>query len=97
MTRRLREFAEIRNGNMILIHCQGRKGDGSEHCCGMIRVPFTPPLQGCEPFKITEADHPGYWTRTGGETLDDFSMTPSVDAGECGHFSVTNGQIVVGG
>lgn len=90
--RPLREHAEIRNGNMVIISCQGLK-DGQEHCGGMIRVPFTPPLAGCEPFKITDADHPGYWNRVSGETLDDLTLQPSIDAGECGHFHVTNGMI----
>ena len=90
---RLREFnAEIRCGNVLLLSCQGRKEDGSEHCCGMIRVPFEPPLPGCQLAELCNS--PGYWKRTSGETVDDLMLRQSVDAGDCGHFNVTNGEII---
>ena len=89
----LRDCAEIRNGNMLIIYCQGMKPDGSQHCDGRIRVPFLPPLSGCLPYAITDKDHPGHWHRVSGETLDDLTLIPSIDAGECGHFHITKGQV----
>lgn len=90
---RLREFAEIRMGNMLLVACQGITKEGEPHCCGTIRIPFDPPLPGCSRAKL-DPDHPGYWKRTEGSTVDDITLTPSLDAGECGHFNVTKGEII---
>jgi len=82
------EFAEIRSGNCLIISCQG---DGGKHCGGWLRIPFSPALPGCsepEPLKNGMV-----WKRTGGETLEDLSLSPSIDADVCGHFFVENGQI----
>ena len=38
-------------------------------------------IVGCGPYR---------WTRTG-DTFDTLTMTPSVDAHACGHFTLTNG------
>lgn len=78
----------IRGGNVLLVACQGEA-----HCCGYIRVPFSPTLGGApEP----EPSQPigVVWQRVAGETLNDMTLSPSIDAGECGHFYITNGQIV---
>lgn len=88
---RLREFnAEIRNGNVLIVDCCGVK-DGEQHCCGRIRIPFEPVL-GQSPAKPTETGK--IWRRISGATVDDLTLDPSIDAGECGHFHVQNGRIV---
>jgi len=77
---------EIRNGNTLLVDCQI-----PDHCCGMIRVPFRPTI-GDAPLAPPIGTQE-YWNRVSGETVEDISLTPSVDAGSCGHFNVENGQI----
>lgn len=69
--------------NCLIVPCQG------EHkCCGVIRIPFTPTIDGTQ-----EAKADRYWKRESGETLDDITLSPSIDAGECGHFYIRNGGI----
>lgn len=91
MSRKLRdaEHAEIRKGNTLLISCQGN------HCGGWIRVPFSPTLDGApEPKPATTREGARIvWTRVSGSTIDDITLSPSVNAFECGHFNVTNGEI----
>lgn len=88
----LREYGEIRHGNSLLFPCFGKKKDGSQHCCGMIRVPFNPPLPGCQLAEPVEGQ---YWIREQGETLDDLTLKQSVEAYECGHVEIKNGQMIV--
>lgn len=77
----------IRGGNVLLIECQGES-----HCAGRIRVPFRPPIgDGPEPAPTKEGL---VWQRVSGETIDDITLSPSVDAGDCGHFNVQNGSVV---
>jgi len=82
-------FVEIRHGNVLLMPCQGDEG---KHCCGMLRIPFTPGIDsasGGEPLK-----NGMLWTRTGGTTLNDLTLSPSIDAAECGHFHIIDGKVV---
>lgn len=81
---------EIRHGNVLLIPCQG-----NGHCGGLIRVPFTPTLDGApEPKPATTRDGGEcVWTRVSGTTAEDITLSPSVDADECGHFHVVNGKV----
>lgn len=87
---RLREFAYIKAGNVLIVDCMGIK-DGEQHCCGRIRVPFVPPLDGSTNPQPTREGQ--LWKRISGTTVDDLTLEPSVDAGECGHFNVLNGEI----
>ncbi len=99
--RSLKDYAEIRQGNRLLILCQGTV-DGKEHCGGRIIVPFDPPLDGFskyDEFRQTAgllASQPlkYVWQRTSGTSLEDLTLHPSVDAGKCGHFWIRTGQIV---
>ncbi len=89
----LREFGEIRQGAVLIVPCMGKiNEDGSEHCCGKIRIPFKPPLPGFKPVK-PNADNK-YWTRERGQSLDDLTLSQSIDAGDCGHFMITDGKIL---
>ena len=88
----LREFGEIRHGNVLLVFCQGVPRNGEPHCCGMIRVPFEPTIAGTPLARPNESQQK-YWHRESGTTVDDLTLTPSVDAGDCGHFSVEGGWI----
>lgn len=91
---RLREFnAEIRDGNVLLVCCMGKR-NGEQHCCGMIRIPFSPSIAGKPLARFSEMENKLYWTRVSGETVDDLTLAPSIDAGECGHFTITNGDIL---
>lgn len=85
------EHAEIRNGNTLLISCVGGPG-WSQHCGGLLRVPFAP---GIDNAPGAEPDHPGapVWNRESGETIDDLTITPSGNAFECGHFWIRGGEI----
>lgn len=86
MGRKLSECARIRSGNILLIECQG------EHKCGgYLRVPFAPGLEGA--VDASPNSNGCVWRRTG-TGLEDMSLSPSVDAGICGHFFVRNGEIV---
>ena len=86
--------AEIRNGNTLIISCQGKKPDGSEHCGGWIRVPFQPTI-GDASLAPPNPTSPGYWTRESGETIDDITLSPSIDAQECGHFHIRHGEVTL--
>lgn len=77
---------------------QGRRGLGisfqcmTGHCCGRIRVLFANPLDGGAPWPDDE-DHGGgkyRWQRTG-DTFEALSLSPSVDADVCGHFTLRDG------
>ena len=91
---RIREFnAEIRHGNCLIISCQGTDNQGNRpHCCGMIRIPFRPTLNG-----VPEANSEGnkYWKRSEGETVDDITFAQSINAGGCGHFNITKGELII--
>ena len=82
--------ASIRNGNVLVVSCQGSHG-GKGPCGGYLRLPFTPGLNsapGAQP------NSKGFvWKKVRGESLDDLTLEPSFDAGECGHFFVTDGEI----
>ena len=69
----------------------GKDTDGEQHCCGMIRIPFSPPLPG---FAVV-SDAVRYWQRTSGDTVDDLTLEQSVNADKCGHFNITNGNVIV--
>lgn len=87
---RLREFnGEIRAGNVLLIDCPAIVG-GQQHCCGKIRIPFHPPLVGFSPIGDEKR-----WLRDSGESIDTITLSPSIDAGNCGHFLVRSGEIVL--
>lgn len=88
----LREFGEIRHGNTLLVPCMGKKEDGSQHCCGMISIPFDPPLSGSQLGRPTDQ---GYWIRESVTTLDYLTLRQSVQAGGCGHFTIKNGRLEV--
>jgi len=83
------EYAEIQNGNTLVVSCQG------DHCSGRIRIPFSPTLDGSpEPRPATTKEGQEFiWTRSGGTTIDDITLSPSINAFECGHFNVINGEI----
>lgn len=88
---RLSDIPDVRlTDQALIVPCQGKKADGSAHCCGMIRVPFEPTLNGAG--KAPQAQR--YWQRVSGETLDDITLLPSIDADACGHFHITNGAVV---
>lgn len=90
---RLREFnGEIRAGNLLLVDCCGIV-KGEQHCGGKIRIPFKPPLPGCKPYKNGKYDAV-VWDRLAGATVDDITLSPSIDAGSCGHFVIEEGEIV---
>lgn len=90
---RLRELGEVRKGNVVLVHCLGKNEQGGQHCCGTIRVPFTPPFAGCE---LAAPTNDGlYWLRTGGDSVDEITLKDSVHAGSCGHFNIVNGEVVI--
>lgn len=80
------------------INAGDRKGVGvsfecmTGHCGGRIRVLFANPLDGGPPLADDEqhGGGPYRWHRTG-ETFDTLSLSPSVDADVCGHFTITNG------
>lgn len=79
------EHAEIRGGNVLLLSCV------TNHCGGWLRIPFQPGIDGApagEPLANGMV-----WNRTAGETLDDLTLSPSIDADACGHFHVINGAI----
>lgn len=87
---------ELRHGNRLLVPCQGKQTDGSAHCHGLIQIPFAPGINGVvagTPLYAHTA-HEVIWDRVGGTSLDDLTLTPSIDAGDCGHFHVTSGEIV---
>jgi hypothetical protein len=90
MPKKLRdlEHAAINYGNLLLISCQGDHG-----CGGWIGVPFRPGIDGAPDG---EPNRPGgyVWTRESGTTIDDLTLSPSINAHECGHFHVKNGEIV---
>ena len=87
---RLLDIPETRlSANCLIVPCQGRNPDGSPHCCGMIRIPFKPTIGGSQPVQAER-----YWTRESGEMLNDITLSPSIDAGDCGHFHIQNGSIV---
>lgn len=74
---------ELRD-NLLLLPCMG--GGEHQHCGGWIRVPFANPICG------ERAPAERYWEREG-ETLDTLTLTPSVNAGDCGHFTITSGEV----
>lgn len=80
------EYAEIRGGNVLIIPCQG-----NHDCCGRLRIPFRPGIGGAPSGPPTW--NGVVWERQSGETLDDLTLSPSIDAAECGHFVVRNGSI----
>lgn len=80
--------ARMSTNSVLVVPCQGKKPDGSPHCCGCIRIPFTPPIPGHE---LQPAER--HWTRNSGESLADIDLSPSIDAGECGHFHIRDGEI----
>ncbi len=84
-------YADIRNGNTLLVCCQGTH-DGKGRCAGMLRVPFSPPIGGAPEPKPLENGM--VWKRESGETLDTISLSPSIDGGSCGHFCVRDGRII---
>lgn len=89
------EMAEIIGGNELLISCQGCV-DGREHCGGGLAIPFKPGINGA-PDGDPRLNRKGYvWTRTSGETIEDITLKPSIDAKECGHFFVQHGKITQG-
>jgi hypothetical protein len=90
---RLREFGEIRYGNCLLVPCMGKDHVGEQHCCGSIRIPFQPTINGALLAKANEDGR--YWQRIGGETLDNIGFTDSINAGRCGHFTIKDGEITV--
>ncbi len=83
--------ASIRSGNVLVVSCQGNHG-GKGSCGGYLRLPFTPGLNGAPG---AQPNSKGFvWLRDlKGNTLDTLTLTPSFDAGECGHFYVTDGEI----
>jgi hypothetical protein len=83
-------IAEIRHGNTLIISCQG-----AHACGGCIRVPFSPTLDGApEPRPATTREGGMLtWMRISGSTIDDLTLSPSINADVCGHFNVVNGQI----
>jgi hypothetical protein len=83
--------AEMRD-NMLMIPCQGKKADGSQHCIGRIRVPFSPAIGGASLAQPPGKD--GYWIRVSGENIDNLTLSPSIDAGDCGHFKVVGGKVI---
>ena len=90
MNKRLSELedARIDAGNRLVLPCQG------EHDCGgMIGVPFKP---GIDRAPDGEPLRPGgpVWNRVSGDSLKNLTLSPSIDAHECGHFHITNGEIV---
>jgi hypothetical protein len=89
MGKPLREFGEIRNGNILIIkYCQG-----AHQCGGYLRVPFTPGIDGSPDGKPSKENGP-IWKRITGETIDTLTLNPSLDFGECGHFNIINGEII---
>jgi hypothetical protein len=85
---RLREFGEIRKGNCVIVACLGLRSDGEPHCCGTIRIPFTPTIGGAPLLQAST-----HFLRVSGETIDDLTLRQSVNAGDCGHFNITDGDI----
>lgn len=90
---RLREFGEIRHGNCLLVPCMGKNKESGQHCCGTIRIPFQPTINNAPLAAPNQEGY--YWTRTRGETLDDIEFKDSINAGNCGHFNIGNGEITV--
>ncbi len=89
--RPLSEFAELRDGNhLVIMQCQGK-----HQCAGYIRIPFRPTINGApdSPPAKNSLGQPIWWNRTKGSTLTDITLEPSIDAGECGHFHITDGKI----
>ena len=82
------EYAEIRDGNHLLISCQG-----DHECGGWLCIPFSPVIGDAAP---AEPLRPGgvIWTRVSGETIEDITLSPSINAYECGHFHIQNGAVV---
>lgn len=90
---RLREFGEIRHGNCLLVPCMGKTEKGEQHCCGMVRIPFQPTINNAP---LADPNQDGlWWERIGGETLDDIGFKDSINAGACGHFNISAGEIIV--
>lgn len=91
MSIKLLDIVECRlsSSNCLLVPCQGKNPDGSPHCCGMIRIPFTPTLESAPLTPNAQR----YWDRISGETLADITLSPSIDAGQCGHFHIVDGEI----
>jgi hypothetical protein len=81
-------LVKIKNGNVLLIECQG-----NNHCHGYIRVPFSPTIGGA-PEPEPAQPNGEIWKREAGETIEDITLSPSINAGECGHFHVVKGKIV---
>jgi len=78
---------EIKGGNVLIVECQG-----AHRCGGNIRVPFSPPIGGAPEPAPTRSGL--VWKRESGESVETITLSPSIDAGECGHFCVKNGAIV---
>lgn len=98
---RLRELehAEILAGNVLVVSCQGR-GTDERHaegpCGGWIRIPFAPGVDGApDGLPTTRSDgKPGpVWKRESGTTVQDLTLSPSINAHECGHFHVQGGAL----
>jgi hypothetical protein len=90
----LREFAEIKNGNVLIIGCLGKSRDGQDyHCAGYLRIPFIPPI-GVVPTAVLN-EGGTYWKRLSGDSVDNLTLSPSIDAGPCGHFNIINGKVEI--
>jgi hypothetical protein len=83
------EHAEIVGGNFLRISCVG-----DHDCGGWLGIPFKPGINGApdgEPLRPA-----GYvWKREAGETLEDLTLSPSVNADACGHFFVRSGRVTL--
>lgn len=93
------EYADICDGNVLIVSCQGRRTDARHangSCGGWIRIPFSPGINGAPagtPTRRSDGTHGPIWSRTHGTTLDDLNLSPSINAGPCGHFHVKDGAI----
>lgn len=100
---RLRELehAEVLAGNVLVVSCQGRPNpDDPRHkdgpCGGWIRIPFSPAIDGGpggQPTTRSDGRPGPVWKRESGTSIDDLTLSPSINAHECGHFYVSGGAI----
>lgn len=79
--------ASIGSGKVLIVPCQG-----DHKCAGCIRIPFAPTIGGVD-LMTRDGELVTYWRRVSGETLEDITLEPSIDADDCGHFFIVEGEV----